>query len=237
MTLGLILNTRASIYQERFHLAFGDLPWAIFDCPVTLPEPVATRIPSSADHDALIFTSQIGVGTFAPTPDWLNKKVFAVGQGTAEMAAAVGFTDVTQTGFTVEDMRMHLSTADFKSALYPSAAFISYDLPAAFPGRIHREVIYRMVPRADLPQQLLTPAMQGTPIVVPLFSRMATDVLADLLKKAGITADNSNITGVGISSQVFAGEGGPWHRRAAADQPTLEALLYKTAYVIDSLNT
>jgi uroporphyrinogen-III synthase len=153
MTLGLILNTRASIYQERFHLTFGDLPWAIFDCPVTLPEPLAAHIPPSTNYDALIFTSQIAVGTFAPTPDWLNKKVYAVGQGTAEMAAAVGFTDVTQTGLTVEDMRMYLSTIEFKSALYPSAVHITYDLEQAFPGRVRRMVIYRMVPRSDLPQQ------------------------------------------------------------------------------------
>ena len=73
MTLGLILNTRATFYQERFHLVFGYLPWAIFDCPVTLPEPMAMHIPPSSRFDALIFTSQVAVYTFAPPPDWLSK--------------------------------------------------------------------------------------------------------------------------------------------------------------------
>ena len=234
MSLGLILNSRATFYQERFHLVFGDLPWAIFDCPVTLPEPMAMHIPPSSRFDALIFTSQVAVYTFAPTPDWLSKKVFAVGQGTAEAATAIGFIDVTQTGLTVEDMRMQLTAVDFYSALYPSADEISYDLPAAFPGRIHREVIYKMTPRADLPQQLIGPALQGTPIVAPLFSRRGADILADLLTKAGINAENAKIAGIGFTAKVFAGEGGPWHKRFIAREPILSSLVERTGQAIES---
>jgi uroporphyrinogen-III synthase len=233
MTLGLILNTRASFYQERFHLAFGDLPWAIFDCPITLPEPMIMSIPQAARYDALIFTSQIAVCTFAPTPEWLDKKVYAVGQGTAEVASAIGFTDVTQTGYTVEDMRLHLTTVDFFSALYPSADEISFDLPAAFPGRIQRLIIYKMISRPELPQQFVGPVLQGTPVVVPVFSRRGGDILADLLTKAGITAENARITAVGFSANVFAGAGGPWHKHVVADEPVLGSLVAKTGEAIE----
>ncbi len=213
-------------------MAFGDLPWAIFDCPVTLPEPTAMAVPPSSQFDSIIFTSQVAVRTFAPTPDWFNKKVYAVGQGTAEAAVALGFPDVTQTGLTVEDMRMHLTTVEFYAALYPSADEISYDLPAAFPGRIHRAVIYKMAPRVDLPQQLIEPALKGTPIVVPLFSRRAADILADLLTKSGITAQNAKIAGVGFSANVFAGEGGPWYSRFVSKEPVLGAFVEKTGEAI-----
>ena len=237
MTTGLILNTRPSFYQERFHDAFGDLPWAIFDCPISRDEPIGMYTPSPAAFDAVIFTSQIAVAIFAPSPDWLNKKVYAVGQGTAEAARATGFTDVLQTGMDVEDLRRYLATAHFGTALYPSADVVTADLALEFPGRIRREVIYKMVPRPDLPPQIVTPALQGTPIVAPLFSRRAADILADILTKAGTTADNARIMAVGISANVFASEGGPWSHRAVAAQPTQEALVAKTGEIIESLST
>ncbi len=238
MTNGLILNTRASFYQERFHDVFGDLPWAIFDCPVSQAEPAGDmNVPMANAFDALIFTSQVGVATFAPTREWLGKKVYAVGEGTAQAAVAAGFTDVLQTGLNVDDMRRYLSTTDFGTALYPSADEVTADLSKEFPGRIRREVIYRMAPRADLPIQIVTPALTGTLIVVPLFSRRAADTLAGIMSKAGITANNAKVTAVGISANVFAPDSGPWKQTAVADQPTLESLVAKTGEVIESLST
>ena len=92
--MGLIVNTRPAFYHDRFHTAFGELPWAIYDCPVTMGEPIAARIPGAAAFDTVIFTSQLGVESFAPGPEWLGKQVFAVGSGTAEAAYAAGFKKV-----------------------------------------------------------------------------------------------------------------------------------------------
>ncbi len=234
--MGLILNTRAAFYQDRFHMAFGDLPWAIYDCPLTLPEPLAMDVPPPGKFDAVIFTSQIAVATFAPTPVWLSKKVFAVGQGTAEAAAEAGFADVIQTGLTVDDMRSFLRTADFQSAFYPSADEISADLTVDFPGRIRREVAYRMVARPDLPQHLIAQIQQGMPIAAPMFSRSGTDIFVDVLNRAGLTPANAKITAIGISANVFAGTAGPWHGQAVADEPTLGGLVAKTGEVIESLS-
>ncbi len=237
MTTGLILNTRAPLYQERFHDAFGDLPWAIFDCAVARPEPAGDmHTPTPRAFDALIFTSQIAIMAWVPSGGWLNKKVYAVGEGTAQAAVAAGYTNVIQTGLNVDDMRRYLATADFGTAFYPSADEVSADLSLEFPGRIRREVAYKMVPRADLPQQIITPALKGTPIVAPLFSRRAADILSGLLGKAGITADNARITAIGISANVFASDTGPWRHRVAAEQPTLEALVAKTGEMIESLS-
>ncbi len=235
MIPGLILNCRPAFYQERFHAAFGDLPWAILDCPITHPEPLSVATPPPAGFDTLIFTSQMGVATFAPDPQWLAKKVFAVGQGTAEAALAAGFTQVYQTGFDIADMRQCLSDETFTSALYPSADEVTADLELEFPGRIRRIVTYRMRPRPDLPPQVTTPALQGIAIIAPLFSRRGTEILTDILGKAGITADNARITAVGISANVFAASRGPWHRQAVADQPTLDSVVAKSAEEIESL--
>ena len=234
--MGLILNTRANFYHERFHEAFGDLPWAIYDCPLTLAEPIAMDVPPPALFDALIFTSQIAVSTFAPTSVWFDKKVFAVGQGTAETAAGLGFTDVVQTGQTVDDMRAYLRTVDFKSALYPSAEEISADLMRDFPGRIRRVIVYRMVPRGDIPDHLVAQIKKGTAIAAPMFSRRGTEIFVDLLRQAGLTPENAKITAVGISANVFATEQGPWHGQAVAEEPTLNSLVAKTGEVIESLD-
>ncbi len=232
MATGLILNTRPAFYQDRFHEAFGDLPWAIVDCPVTLPEPLGVAVPSPTGFDALIFTSQLGIATFAPTPPWMDKTVYAVGQGTAEAAVAAGFTNVFQTGFDIDDMRRLLAGETFRAALYPSAEDVTADLALEYPGRVERIVTYRMRPRPDLPPHVVTPALQGTEIVAPLFSRRGADILADICGKAGITAANAKITAVGISANVFADASGPWHRRAVANQPTLESVAAKSSEVI-----
>ncbi len=237
MTLGFILNTRPAFYHLRFHDAFGDLPWAILDCPTTYVEPLSVGTPSPEGFDAVIFTSQMGVATFSFAQPWFNKKVYAVGQGTAEAAAAAGFTNILQTGYDVEDMCRCLADETFKTALYPSGDEISADLAQEFPGRIHRISTYRMVALTTLPTYVATPALQGTPIIAPLFSRRGARILSDILGKSGVSADNAKVTAVGISANVFADGAGPWHRQMVADEPTLEALAAKSGEAIESLST
>jgi len=238
--MGLILNTRPTFYQERFHAVFGELPWAIYDCSITLPEPVSVDVPPPHMFDALIFTSQLALSIFPHTAEWLYKKVFAVGPGTAEYATAIGYKDVTQTGQDADDMRRFLADARFNAALYPSAADVSVDLPLEFPGRIRREIVYRMVPRPSLPQHLVSQMTQGTHIAAPLFSRRGAEILEGLLKAAGVDAKNANIDAIGISANVFtdvATKAGPWRRQFVADNPTLGDLASKTGEVIEGLGS
>ncbi len=235
--MGLILNTRPTFYHDRFHAAFGELPWAIFDCPVTLGEPVAAGIPGPDAFDTVIFTSQLGVVSFAPGPEWLGKQVFAVGSGTAEAAYAVGFKNVVQTGLDVDDMRRYLEGADFKSALYPSGEDITADLGAEFPGRVRREVVYRMIPRGELPPQLLKHIRDGMPIVAPLFSVRGGEILASLLTKAGVTSDTARVAAIAISAKVMAASAGPWHREVIADEPSLGGLMVATGEAIEVYST
>ena len=235
--MGLIVNTRPAFYHDRFHTAFGELPWAIYDCPVTMGEPLAARIPGAAAFDTVIFTSQLGVESFAPGPEWLGKQVFAVGSGTAEAAYAAGFKKVVQTGLDVDDMRRYLGNLDFESALYLSGEDITVDLSIEFPGRVRREIVYRMIPRTELPAQLLGHMRDGMPIVAPLFSARGGEIFAQILTKAGITADNARITVIGISAKILAAGAGPWHRQVIAEEPTLGDLIVATGEAIEVYST
>lgn len=230
--MGLILNTRPTFYHERFHEAFGDLDWPIYDIPLTVPEPMPGDIPPAATFDLLIFTSQIGVSAFPNDPQWLKKKVITVGQGTAEAAKTAGFPNVLQTGFEVEDMRRYLASTPFTRALYPSADEVSADLVQEFPGRIDRVVVYKMAARGGLPPQLVAQIKSGAPIAAPLFSHRGAVIFADLLGKAGITAENAQIAIVGISAN--AAIPGPWQKQFVAAQPVLSDLVVRTGEAIAS---
>jgi uroporphyrinogen-III synthase len=233
--LGLILNTRPTSYHERFHEAFGDLPWAIYDCPLTRPEPVSSMIPSPDGFDAIIFTSQMGVDMFFYDPRWHAKRVFVVGEATGQLAAKFGYPDVISTGEDIDDMRRFLKETTFTKAIYPSATDVSAELENEFPGKVERVPIYRMVSRPELPPQFIEQA-QRTRVVVPLFSRRNAEILADLLKRAGITKQNSLIVAVGMSLDVIADVDGPWQRSISAARPMMKHLVTVTDMAISGLN-
>jgi uroporphyrinogen-III synthase len=230
--MGLILNTRPTFYHERFHEAFGDLDWPIYDIPLTLPEPVPGDIPPAGKFDVLIFTSQLGVSAFPNDPQWLPKKVLTVGPGTTDAAKAAGYTDVLQTGLEVEDMRRYLTHTPFGRALYPSGDEVTADLAEEFAGRVERVVVYRMIPRMGVPPQLLAEIKKGTPIAATVFSHRGAVILADLLAKAGITAENAHIALVGISANAVIP--GPWQKQFVAAQPVQDDLVVRTGEAITS---
>jgi uroporphyrinogen-III synthase len=231
---GLILNTRPAVYHERFHDAFGDLPWAIYDCPLTRAEPVSAAIPPPSAHDSLIFTSQVAVNLFFSDPAWRLKPVYAVGAATFDAAVRAGYAKVIQTGENVDDMRRYLAAQSFVSALYPSGSEISANLPEEFLGRITRVPIYRMIPRDSLPDQLVWHIKNGY-LVVPLFSRRNAVIFTDLLAKAGLTRANSAVIAVGMSQDIFEGVSGPWHRHLVSKAPTMQSMVAITGATIDAL--
>ncbi len=224
---GIILNTRPAYFRARVHDAFAGIGWPIVDCPVLSPEPVGVMIPASGAFDVVIFTSQLAVNLFPLSDGWRSKKVYAVGPGTAEAARAAGFTDVIRTGATTDELRRYLATASFGAALYPSGEEITADLALDMPGRIHRIVIYRMVPCGGLPAEIVAQAKSGKPILAPLFSQRSAIVLSDLFDKAGITAANAQMTAIAMSDEIITAGAGPWRKRVVAAQPTLEAMAGK----------
>ncbi|MBY0509582.1 MAG: uroporphyrinogen-III synthase [Rhodospirillaceae bacterium] len=232
--LGLILNTRPAVYHGRFHEAFGDLPWAIYDCPLTHEEPISAVFPPPGAHDSLIFTSQIAVNLFFVDPPWRLKTVYAVGEATAKAAVRAGYARVIQTGENVDDLRQHLANDSFASALYPSATEVSADLAQEFLGRITRVPIYRMIARDGLPDQFAKMAARMH-VVAPVFSRRNAVILADLMSKAGLTQKNSAVFAVGMSKDVFEGVQGAWQRQPIAKAPTMQGIVAMTRATIEAL--
>ena len=223
MAAGLILNTRPLVYRERVHAAFADLGLPIIDCPVMVPEQISALLPPPDAFDAVIFTSPLGVRFFSSGAPWRTKKVFALGPGTEEAAKNAGFTDITRTGFDAEDMVYVLDRAPFKKALYVSGEDVTVDIAENLPGRVQRVTLYRMIARTDLPKDVLDAAQGGKHVFAPLFSKRSAAVLNDILIKAGLNRQTMQMTAVGISPDVVAGEGA-WRESAAAAEPTLEGV-------------
>lgn len=233
--LGLILNTRPNHHRERFHEAFGDLPWAIFDCPLTRAEPIGASFPGPDGFDTIIFTSQLAVSLFIKDEKWRRKRILTVGEVTGQMAVRAGYPDVISTGETVDDLRRYLNETPFTKAFYPSADDVTAELDKEFPGKIERVPVYKMVGRDELPRQFIDQALRMR-VVVPLFSRRNAEIFAQLCAKAGITKDNSAIVAVGISPDIFEGLEGPWHNTTSGPKPTQRHMVTVTEMVISRMS-
>ena len=235
---GFILNSRPIEHRDRFHAAFnaalGD-GWRIVDCPVLTAEPLTIQMPPAGGFDVVVFTSQIAAALFPISSAWAGKKVFAVGETTANVARMEGFTHVIDTGKDVDDLRAYLSRTGFGQAIYPSAEDISADFTLDFAGRVKRVVTYRMVPRTGLGLDDLAPGWKTAAVIAPLFSRRSAETLADLLGKAlADQAGSANIAAVGISADVLVD--GPWTTKVAADEPTLAAVAAASARFASTLS-
>ena len=237
---GFILNSRPIEHRDRFHAAFsgafaaaGGDTWRIVDCPVLTAEPLSLQMPAAGGFDVVVFTSQIAAALFPISSAWASKKVFAVGEATANVARMEGFTHVIDTGKDVDDLRAYLSRTGFGQALYPSAEDISADFTLDFAGRVQRVVTYRMVPRTGLGLDELAPGWTSAPVIAPLFSRRSAATLGGLLGKALMGRTGSNIAAVGISADVLAD--GPWKTTAVADEPTLAAVAATSARIAQNM--
>jgi len=230
---GIILNTRPPIYRDRFHTAFAAIGLPIVDCPALATSASGHAVPDAADFDAVIFTSQVGVGSFPPRPDWTSKRIYAVGPGTEDAAVQAGYANVVRTGLNAKDMVEKLWHEDFRKALYVSGEDVTTDLSVEMPGRVQRFIAYRTAPNSELPSQAMLPIKSSAVAIAPLFSRRSAQAFAGMLDGADVTAE---IAAVGISDDVFANGEGPWHCRAAADAPTLESMVTKVREVAKDMN-
>lgn len=231
----MILNTRPDFYRDRFHSAFAVLGLLILDCPVLTARPSGAAFPDANAFDAVIFTSQFTPSVFSPSGAWQSKKVYAVGQATAEAARAAGFNDVICTGEDAAEMEHKLAHEPFKMALYASAEDVSKDLSKVFPSKVQRLSVYSMVPLADLPILVVETIKGDAQIIVPLFSRRSAVTAVNLLRSAQITSANAHLHAVGISDDIFAADEGPWQSRVIASSPTLEAMVTRTRDAAEEL--
>jgi hypothetical protein len=86
-----------------------------------------------------------------------------------------------------------------------------------------------MVPCAGLDPLVLEALRSSAPVLVPLFSRRSARIVEGCLVAAGTDLQRAALGAVAISAEVLPDSGGPWQRRAVADNPTLEAVVAATA--------
>jgi uroporphyrinogen-III synthase len=227
----IILNTRPVAHGAAFVRDFSALGLPIVHSPVLMAHSLAAW-PTTADaYDAVIFTSPFAPALRPADPRWRDLPVFAVGEATAAAARAAGFGDVRCTGYTAADLCAVLSAHAFLRALHPSGADIARDLAAAFPGRVERIVVYRMIAATTLSSQATGLLRTSTELIVPLFSRRSAEAFATLVRS--IDQRRARVTAVGISAQVLGIASPPWRRAIVAPVPTGPAM---AAVLADHMN-
>jgi uroporphyrinogen-III synthase len=213
----MILDIRPSHYRTRTAAAYAAAGDFILHWPVLEPVSLDTSWPDPSGYDAVLFTSPFAADL---APDiWRTVTAYAVGEGTHAALRARGFARVVRTGATARDMVRHLQGASFRAAFYPSAADITCDLAAAFPGRVMRRTVYRMAPTGPFPPAVADVLARATHVIAPVFSRRSAVALDRAFTRAGLR--HAAVDAVGISPTVLARAAFPYRRRVAAASPTL----------------
>lgn len=175
---------------------------------VSFPLVKPQMLPLEGRHDpaAILITSRNGVRAMAVWPKaraWRGKRVFAVGEGTAQAAAAAGFLRIVSAGGDARSLAVAImnnvqptigplfypAAEDRGSHLEDTLSFAGYELDVV--------VAYRMVAADALDPKLVEIIRHGNLDGVLLYSQRSARIFADLVAAAGL----SDIV---ASWQVFA---------------------------------
>lgn len=104
--------------------------------PVLAYRPIAGAALDLTDAQALAFTSRNAVRIFATLSDQRGLKTFVVGQGTADAARDLGFTDVVSADGDAADLVKLIADAAPGSLVWPGPSEPAADLAAALDGRV-----------------------------------------------------------------------------------------------------
>jgi uroporphyrinogen-III synthase len=104
--------------------------------PLLAIRPLPQAAPDLKAVAALAFTSRNGVDAFAALTGERELPVFAVGDATAERAAAAGFVSVRSAAGALGDLARLLAAETSGPVLAPGALEPSGDLPALLAGRV-----------------------------------------------------------------------------------------------------
>ena len=78
--------------------------WEAMVRPLLAIRPLSPALPDLEGFAALAFTSRNGVSAFAVLTPWRDRRVFAVGEATAQAAREAGFSDVQSADGAVDDL-------------------------------------------------------------------------------------------------------------------------------------
>ena len=187
------------------------------------------RLPS-ADAAAVLATS--GNALAACWPAFQNRRLYTVGDATAERARATGFTDVISAAGDAAALASLVArdrqTRD-ETLLLVSGAGQGMALAAALRAsgfRVVRRVVYRSLPARDLPAAATHALTAGRVRAALFFSAETAQSFVRLVSRAGLTETMRSVDALaigaaaGVALQVL-----PWRRIAVAVTPTQDAML------------
>lgn len=127
--------------------------------PLLAIRPLSPALPDLEGFDALAFTSRNGVSAFAALTPRRDRRVFAVGEATAQAAREAGFSDVESADGAVDDL-VALIAREMQADERLLAAVAQQpvaDMAALLNGRVQVETlaVYEAVEtRADAPEDV-----------------------------------------------------------------------------------
>lgn len=201
-------------------------------CPLLAVEGVAAPFPDLAGVTGLVVTSPNGVRAMAVLVAGRDLPVYAVGDRTADMAMAAGFTSVRSAGGDIHDLARLIMTeppGGVGRLLHISGADVAGDLALLlqpFNLQVERHVAYRAVPVRDLDAGIAAALAGGDITHVLLFSARTARTFVTLACQAGLVEAVKGLTALCISNAVAeAASGLSWRRIEIAASPDADSLL------------
>lgn len=175
--------------------------------------------PDPKGHDAVLLTSANAASLAGGgLTSLLGVPCYAVGEATAEAAAAAGFDDVRVGPSDAAALLRLMEKDGVRRALHLSGR---EHKPIVGPGIVTRIPVYAADPVAALPIKAGAALRSGA--VTLLHSPRAAAHFAALVDRAGLTRDTLDLATISPATADAAGEG--WRSKAAADRPRDDALL------------
>lgn len=195
--------------------------------PIAVPD-LAQRL---ARAQAVLLTSANAVAALKAARRDLP--ILAVGDTTAEVARAAGFSTVTSADGDVAALialvrRQGAPWSDPTRGplLYLRGEHVAGDLVGQLSGfTIDQAIVYRAQPVAHLPETARAALDQGTLDLVALFSPRSAAGFVSLVQAAGLAQNCRTIALLALSAAVAAAADLPWISRQVAAHPSRPGLL------------
>jgi uroporphyrinogen-III synthase len=227
-----ILITRPREDAERFARQLEAKGHGVLVEPLFTIEPEPDATPDLDNVQALLLTSANGARAFASRSERRDLRVFAVGDATADVARALGFSAVESAGGDVDDLARLVrerARPEDGALLHAAGSVVAGDLAgtlgvAGF--EVRRVVLYRAEPVAALSDAAIAALREGRIDVAVFFSPRTARQFVNLAEAAGVDSACARVALLGLSPAVVAAaEGIAWAERGAAASPNQAALL------------
>jgi len=178
-----------------------------------------------------LLTSANGVRALAARTERRDIACFAVGDATARMARALGFSAVESADGDVDDLaRLVVSRArpDAGALLHAAGTVSAGDLSGTLTAAgfaVRREVLYEARTLDTLGSDARDALQSGDLDGVIVYSPRTARHFCKLVGDAGLDAVLERLTLFALSDNVSAAADGPWKKRIVAVHPHQESLL------------